>query len=218
LRFAANSLPSSSPARLSRRCWTLCPRHFPRGIAATTAAQFNISGANDPNAFYWNPAFTGNLRTPVLNDIITVEQIYNKQNFDLETERPYLVIDPTMEALISKDPDTKTLLTRWINADGADLLKFKHTVLNQRSRVAIYDPATSQVKDPNGVIPATAVSAGIGFVPSQVGIGLGMLDVFMIQDPTNYGYKMSADIRIGIVPLRADFSGTTLYTYGSGLV
>lgn len=46
-------------------------------------------------------------------------------------------------------------------------------------------------------------------------MGLGMLDVFMIQDPTSYGYKMSADIRIGIAPLRADYSGTSLLTYSS---
>jgi hypothetical protein len=71
------------------------------------------------------------------------------------------------------------------------------------------------VKDPAGTIPSTAVSAGVGFIPSQVGIGLGVLDVFMIQDPTNYGYKMSADIRIGIKPLRKDYAGTTLLTYGT---
>ena len=151
----------------------------------------------------------------MLNDIITTEQIYNRQNFQLENQNATLVIDPTMDSYISKDPETKSLLTRWINADGADLLKFKHTILNQRSRVAIYDPATGQVKDPSGVIPATAVSAAVGFIPSQVGIGLGMLDVFMIQDPTNYGYKMSADIRIGIKPLRANFNGTSLLTYGT---
>jgi hypothetical protein len=183
-----------------------------------TATIFNISGSNDPNAFYWNPSFTGNLKAPVLNDIITLEQLYNKQNFELESERPYLVMDPTMEAIISKDPETKSLLTRWVNADGADLLKFKHTVLNQRSRVAVYDPATAQVKDINSVIPATSVSGCVGFIPSQIGMGLGMLDVFMIQDPTNYGYKMSADLRMGIAPLRADGTGLSLLTYAAGNV
>lgn len=42
-----------------------------------------------------------------------------------------------------------------------------------------------------------------------------MLDVFMVQDPTNYGFKMSADIRIGITPLRHNYNGTTLYTFGT---
>lgn len=181
----------------------------------TNPLKFNISGPTDPNALYYNPAFTGSLVAPVLNDIITVEQIYNRQNFELSGERSTLVIDPTMDALFAKDPETKSLLTRWINQDGGEFTKFKNTILPQRSRVAIYDPATGQVKDPNSAIPSTAVSAALGFIPSQVGMGLGMLDVFMIQDPTSYGYKMSADIRIGIAPLRADYSGTSLLTYSS---
>lgn len=180
----------------------------------TTPQVFNIAGTTDPNAFYYG-SFTGKLTAPVLNDIVSVEQIYNKQNFELANERPTLVTDPTMDALLNKDPETKSLLTRWVNQDGGDFVKFKHTILPTRSRVAIYDPATGQVKDPNGTIPSTAISAALGFIPSQVGIGLGMLDVFMIQDPTSYGYKMSADIRMGITPLRADYSGTSLLTYGA---
>lgn len=188
------------------------------GQTPATPLTFNIATGNDPNAFYYNPAFRGVLNQPTLNDVISVEQVYNKQNFQLENETPYLVLDPTADALISKNNQTQSLLTRWVNADGADLLKFKHTVLNQRSRVAIFDPVTGQVKDPRGVIPSTATSANLGFIPSQVGMGLGMLDVFMIQDPSQYGYKMSADIRIGIVPLRKGFEGTTLLVYGPDLV
>lgn len=188
------------------------------GQTPATPVTFTIATGNDPNSFYYNPSFRGTLNVPTLNDVISVEQIYNKQNFMLENEIPYLVLDPTADALISKNTQTQSLLTRWVNSDGADLLKFKHTVLNQRSRVAIFDPVTGQVKDPRGVIPSTATSANLGFIPSQVGMGLGMLDVFMIQDPSNYGYKFSADIRIGIVPLRADFSGTSMLVYGPDLV
>jgi hypothetical protein len=184
------------------------------GQIPATPLTFVIASSNDPNEFYYNPAFRGTLNQPTLNDVISVEQIYNKQNFELAGEIPYLVIDPTTDALISKNPQTQNLLTRWVNADGAELQKFKFTVLNQRSRVAIFDPTTGQVKDPRGVIPSTATGANLGFIPSQVGMGLGMLDVFMIQDPSLYGYKMSADIRIGIVPLRKDFSGTSLLVYG----
>lgn len=184
------------------------------GQTPATPVTFTIATGNDPNSFYYNPAFRGTLNQPTLNDVISVEQVYNKQNFQLDNETPYLVLDPTSDALIAKNTQTQSLLTRWVNSDAAELLKFKHTVLNQRSRVAIFDPVTGQVKDPRGVIPSTATSANLGFIPSQVGMGLGMLDVFMIQSPSEYGYKMSADIRIGIVPLRADFSGTTLLVYG----
>lgn len=186
----------------------------------TQAAQFSIANSSDPNAFILNPSFSGNLKKPVLNDVIVLEQIYNKQNFNLEEsgERVVLVQDPTMSKFLSQDPETKSLLTRWVNADNVDLLKFKHTILHERSQVALYDPATGQVKDPSGVVPATAVSAGLSFIPSQVGIGLGMLDVFMVQDPSAFGYKMSADIRMGIAPLRKSYDGTAIYTYGAGNV
>lgn len=179
-----------------------------------TPLQFAINSSNNPNSFYYNPSFRGTLNQPTLNDVISLEQIYNKQNFELENEVPYLVTDPTTDALIAQNPQTQNLLTRWINADGKNLMKFRNTVFNSRSRVVIFDPVTGQVKDPRGVIPSTATSANLGFIPSQIGMGLGMLDVFMIQSPASYGYKMSADIRIGIVPLRKDFSGTSLLTYG----
>ena len=180
----------------------------------TSPLQFNIANATDPNAFFYG-SFTGSLLAPVLNDIVTLEQIYNKQNFDLASERPTLVTDPTMEGLLAKDPETKSLLTRWVNQEGGEFVKFKHTIMPGRSRVAIYDPATGQIKDPAGTIPSTAVSAGLSFIPSQVGMGLGMLDVFMVQNPAAYGYEMSADIRIGIAPLRANNNGTAILTYGA---
>lgn len=181
----------------------------------TNPITFPVGGNAAYNKFYYNPSFTGSLLAPVLNDITTLEQIYNYQNFELSGEKPTLVLDPIMDAMLKKDPETKSLLTRWVNQDGGEFVKFGSTILPQRSRVAIYDPATGQVKDPNGTIPSTAISAALGFIPSQIGMGLGMLDVFMIQDPTSYGYRMSADIRMGIAPLRADFSGTSLLTYGA---
>lgn len=182
-------------------------------IVKTNGGSFSIVNNTDPNSFYYG-TFTGNLAKPQLNDVIRLEQIWSKQNFQLDGERPVLVMDPTYEALVSQDPQTQSLLTRWVNADNAALLKFKHTTLTARSRVAVYDPATGQVKDNNGAIPATAVSANLAFIPSQVGIGLGMMDVFMIQDPSAYGYRMSADIRIGTVPMRKNYDGTALVTYG----
>lgn len=175
---------------------------------------FNITGPTDPNRFIWNTAFVGGLLKPVLNDIIALEQMFNLQDFDLGTEKACCVLDPTAQRFIDQDPETKSLLTRWINDGGNELKKYSKTTLYERSRVAIYDPASAQMKDPYGVIPATSVSAMLYFIASQIAIGIGMLDVFMLQDPTNYGYRMSADIRTGIVPLRASFNGTGAYTYG----
>ena len=175
-----------------------------------------IGGSASYNKFYYNPTYTGSLTAPVLNDIVNIEQLYASQNFALENEKATLVADPIMIASLNKDPETKSLLTRWVNSNGGGTFtKFKNTILNERSRTIIVNPAAGNaVIDPSASIPSTAISAGLAFIPSQVGIGIGMLDVFMVQDPVNYGYTMSADIRMGIVPLRANFNGTAILNYG----
>ena len=188
----------------------------PNPNGPSTPQTFTLNGtAANPNAFIWNPAFNGTLLNPSLVDIITTEQIYSKQYFDLSQQKATLVIDSTTEAFFAKDPYTLSLLTRWVQQNGGDFEGFKNTRLPVRSRVAIYDTATGLVKDPYGVIPSTCVSANLGFIPSQVGIGLAMLDVFMVQDPVNYGFVMSANTRVGTNALRANFNGLSLYTYGS---
>jgi hypothetical protein len=189
----------------------------------TSGATFNLNPADITtahDAFYYNPNFNGNLGKPQLNDITILEQIYNRQNFDLESEKAVLTLDSTMNAYIDKDPLTQSRLTRWVEDDikETSFVKYKHTEVHERSRLAIYDPATGTIIDPAGIIPSTAVSAALGFIPSQMAIGLGMLDVFMIQDPTNYGYKMSCDLRINMKPIRHNYYGATLYTYGQGTV
>jgi hypothetical protein len=176
-----------------------------------------IGGTAAYNKFYYNQTYAGSLVAPVLNDIVNIEQLYASQNFALEAEKATLVADPIMIASLNKDPETKSLLTRWVNSNGGGTFtKFKNTILNERSRTIIVDPASgNQVKDPSGIIPSTAISAGLAFIPSHIGIGIGMLDVFMVQDPVNYGYTMSADIRMGIVPLMANFNGTAILNYGA---
>lgn len=187
-----------------------------------TKPSFSLAnGVASPDSFYYNPAYTGALATPAYNDIAIMEQIMNNQNFDLAREKMQVVLDPTMLKYIKQDPLTQSLLTRWIESNSGDLLKISNTKLNMRSRVAAIDqagllanPATVQIKDPTGIMPATVMSCALGFISSQVALGLGMLDVFMIQSPSSYGFRMSADIRIGAVPVRTNANGTFLYTYG----
>lgn len=183
----------------------------------TLPTTVQIGGSAAYNKFYYNQTYSGSLVAPVLNDIVNLEQLYAAQNLQLEGEKTTLVADPIMIASLNKDPETKSLLTRWVNDNGGGtFVKFKNTILNERSRTIIVNPsASNQVVDPTGIIPSTAISAGLSFVPSQVGMGIGMLDVFMVQDPVNYGYTMSADIRMGIVPLRANFNGTAILNYGA---
>lgn len=176
---------------------------------------FNLAdGTASPDNFILNPHFTGALATPAYNDIMNTEQIYNNQDFVIAKEKVRLVIDSVMEKYLKQDPDTKSLLTRWVESNMNGLLKISNTELVFRSKVTAFDQATSQIKDPTGVIATTVMSAAFGFLCSQVAIALGMLDVFMIQDPSAYGFRMSGDIRIGAAPVRKSYKGTLLYTYG----
>ena len=160
-----------------------------------------------------NSAFTGSLAKPTLNDLLVIDQVFKKQNF-AEGTKFVVVQDPTMDSYITGDPETKSLLTRFVNSEGDELVGYKDAKLRVRSQVALYNPATGGVVDPTGVVPAGAVSAGLAFIPDQVGLGLANLDVFMIQVPASYGYEMSADIRAGASLMRKNGNGTALYTYG----
>jgi hypothetical protein len=189
-------------------------------IDNTQAQNFIIgAGSNGVDSFYFNPSFAGNLIKPGFNDVLKLEQFFKQSNFDLNSERVILVIDSVMESYIKQDKQTQSLLTRWINDNGADIQKISHSQIHERSRVAAYDPSGNTVIDTfatSGIVPATTISAGLSMVASQVGIGLGQIDVFFVQDPTNYGYKMSMDIRTGIRALRQNYLGVQMYTYNQG--
>ena len=182
----------------------------------TSGGAFNIAAVTDVDAFYssWF-TFTGNLSKPQLNDLIKLEQIYQKQNFDLGINKPVVVLGTTANAYLAQDSEVKNKLTEWKVIDPGRIAEFRNTSIYTRSRVAILDQATGLIVDPAASIPATCVDANLSFIPNQVGIGMGILDVFLIQDPATYAYLMSADLRKGIVPLRKDYKGTGLLNYGT---
>ena len=185
-----------------------------------TPINFQIPLVASPDAFILNPTFVTSanqyLTRPGLNDIISGQQIFSKQNYDLSNRKISLVVDPTMYKYLMQDPESKSGLTRWISDNGSDITRFSHTDIYERSRVALYDPAGGTVVDTHlsGVsIPATAISAGVGMVTNDVAIAVGMLDVFAVQDPNYYGYKLSAAMRVGIRALRSDYTGVYGYTF-----
>ncbi len=174
------------------------------------------TGGNGIDKFYFNSSFAGTLTRPGFNDIMKIEQNYDYLNFNLEKERSVLVVDSIMKSYIKQDKQTQSMLTRWINDNGSEVQKISNTLFHPRSRVVAYDPAGGLAIDCNAsgaVIPVTTQSAGLSFVASQVGIGLGLIDVFFIQDPVHYGFKMAMDLRIGIRALRSDYTGVSLYAY-----
>jgi hypothetical protein len=190
-------------------------------IDSTQAQNFTVgTGSNGVDKFYFNTAFQGSLLKPGFNDIMKIEQFFAYQNFDLSSEKVVAIVDTITNSYLKQDKATQSYLTRWINDGGADIQKIAHTQIHERSRIIAYEPTGGTVIDtqPAGtVIPATTQSANLAIIPSQVGIALGLIDVFFVQDPANYGFKMSMDMRLGIRALRSDYAGTAIYGYSSGV-
>jgi len=207
--FGAGALANSQPI-----IYTKGP------IDNTQTQTFTVgTGSNGVDQFYFNSAFNGTLTKPGFNDIIAIEQYFNYLNFDLKNERPVVVLDSIADSYLDQDKQTQSMLTRWINDQGADIAKIKHTQRHERSRVLAYDPAGGTIIDTHAsgaVIPATTQSANFAFISSQLGIALGLIDVFFVQVPTTYSFTMSMDLRIGGRALRSDYKGTAIYAYGSG--
>ena len=167
---------------------------------------------NSLDNFVLNPNFYGTVNKPALVDQLIIDQLFTKQNFP-EGTKFVTVLDPTAKRYILSDADTKSLLTRFVNSEGSELVSYENAMFRHRSKVALYDTKSGNIIDPTGVIPNTSVSAMLAFVPSQVGLGIGNLNVYMIQSPKDYGYIMSADVRMGAALLRADGKGAAIYSY-----
>jgi hypothetical protein len=186
-------------------------------ILSTIGSSFTVTPGT-PNSFKLNPSFSSStaLGKAKITDAARVEQLFESQNYELpEGASIIMVLDPVMGLQIKMDPDTKSLLTRFVRSGKDELDGYSKVGFRKRSQLALYDLATNQVVDPTGIIPATAVSAGLFFIPSQVGIGLGNLDVFMVQKPSAYGIEMSCNTRQGIALMRDNGYGAGLYPYAA---
>ena len=177
----------------------------------TSGGNFTIA-ANGIDAFNLNLAFNGSLAKPQIKDSSRMTQLFNKQNFPSGTNI-VAVCDSTAYNYLQEDPQTASTLTRF-NGGEYNSLSYGNVEFTQRSEVGLYDPATGLIKNPSSAFADTCTGANLFFVPDQIGIGVGKMDVFVNQDPSTYSMTMSMDTRMGIQPLRADFKGIGAYVYG----
>jgi predicted transcriptional regulator len=178
----------------------------------------NIS-PNSNNSWIDNPAYNGTVNNLVLNDIFSIEQLFRKQNYRLNKEKVQIVVDPTGLKMLKTDPNVQTLLNKFsTNAGEKDFseLDLNTTVVKERSEVGLLS-STGTVIDPTGSVPATATGANLAFIASQLGIGFGMFDVFVQQDPTNYGLKLSCDARMGASLMRKTGNGAAILGYSAAI-
>ncbi len=201
--------------------WRLAAQAAAAGkIIKTTGSDVEIATSTDINYFPINPNYNtatlgspAKFLAPTLNDLLRTEQMFSKQNFDLDNEPVTMVMDSVYKGNITRDDKAQNKLNEWKKIANGTIVGFGRTDFYERSIVAAYDSATGLVKDPTSVLPATTISANLSFMKNQVAIAQGMIDVFMVQNPKTFSYEMSADERRGITALRWDRAGVALNVY-----
>jgi hypothetical protein len=174
---------------------------------------------NSNNSWIYNPAYNGTINNLVLNDVFSIEQLFRKQNYRLDQEKVQIVVDPTGLKMLKTDPNVQTLLNKFSTKAGETNfsdLDLNTTIVKERSQVGLLSN-TGTVIDPLGSVPSTAVGANLAFIASQLGIGFGMFDVFVQQDPTNYGLRLSCDARMGASLMRKTGNGAAILSYSAAI-
>ena len=126
---------------------------------------------------------------------------------------------------LQNDPLITSILSKQTGRVGPMTVQYSGFEAMPRSTVAAYDTASSRVVDAelycdgkvnaDGTIPsytapvlaATAYDIALGFIPGEAIIAQGNTNVHMVQNPNDYSWVMSMDIRSGAGAARKDGLG-----------
>lgn len=186
-----------------------------------------MTGANSfasAGMFPANAAAAGNLKEFTVADLLSLRMKFIQANFNLDIERPEIVMDAIYaNQLQSNDTFVNALNLPTENIGPMQMMAYGMNI-TQRSICGVYDTATNKVVDPKlyGIpltahkipssyppptLAATAYGCIIGFLPSQLLIGVGRTNVFVKQEPTLWAWEMSMDTRMGAGAARKDGVG-----------
>lgn len=169
------------------------------------------------NAFPANPSATGTLKEIAPADFYALQTAFINQNYVLETFDAEMVMPAKFQEQIQNNTTLTNSLTKNAGAIRPSFGEVGGFVMRPRSVTSLYNTATNTIVDPElyldgkiadatgaiptytpPVIPATAYGTALGFLPSEVIIGIGRTNVHMVTDPSNYGWRMSMDFRTGV--------------------
>lgn len=169
------------------------------------------------NAFPANPGATGTLKEIAAADFYALQTEFINQNYVLETFDAEMVVPAKFQQQIQNNATLTNSLTKNAGAVRPSYAEVGGFAINPRSVTSLYNTATNTIVDPElyldgkiadatgaiptytpPVIPATAYGTALGFLPSEVIIGIGRTNVHMVTDPSNYGWRMSMDFRTGV--------------------
>lgn len=208
-------------------------------IAEAAGAKIAMSGITNGgeaksfsavNAFPINSAATGNLYQLSPNDLTAAQTQFINWNYTMDVGEADLVMDAVYMQHLQTNPLLASLLTKNAGALRPMYGEYSGFVFRPRSTTAAYDTASSKVVDAelycdgkvsaDGTIPsytppvlaATAYGLGLGFIPSEVILAMGNVNVHMVADPNSYGWKFSVDMRFGAGAARKGGKGILLFT------
>lgn len=205
--------------------------YYLQKIAEKASFKIPTSGTSTfsaANAFPANPSATGTLKQLTPADILKMQTAFINQNYTMDSYNAELILPAIFMEQLQNNENVTSILTKnagAINPMGAQYAGFN---INTRPITSLVNTATTSVVDAElyldgkissdgsiptytpPVIPATAVGVGVGFIPEQCVIALGNTNVHMVADPSNYGWRMSMDIRTGAGAGRQDGTGIGL--------
>ena len=173
------------------------------------------------NAFPANPTATGTLKEIAPADLLALQTAFINQNFQMETFEAEMVMPAIFHQQLQSNATLVNLLTKNAGSMRPTFGEYSGFEFRPRSITGLYDTASSKVIDPElyldgkitdadgsiptytpPVIPATAYGLALGLIPSEGIIGIGRTNVHMVTNPSDYGWQMSIDMRLGAGPAR----------------
>lgn len=199
-------------------------------IPATNHIAMSGEVFDSANRFPINPNAAGNLYGLSIGDIIDVQGSFLSRNLGFTNGDGVMVLATPYFSAFKKSPEIQTILTRELGQTRPDLVNYGGFNITNRSIIAAYNTATNTVVDAElyydkpvapvtgaiddthdrPVLAATVYDIGLAFVPEEVIVGIGNINVHMVSDPNSYGYKVSADFRTGATIRRSSGVGVAL--------
>ena len=168
------------------------------------------------NAFPANLTATGTLKEIAPADFLAMQTAFVNQNYVMETFAAEMVMPAVMHEQLQSNATLTNLLTKNAGSMRPMFGEYAGFAFRPRSITTLYDSASGKIIDPElyldgkitdetgaiptytpPVIPTTAYGSALAFIPSEAIIAIGRTNVHMVTDPSNYGWRMSMDMRLG---------------------
>lgn len=204
--------------------------YYLQKIAEAASVKVAMSGDAfaSANMFPTNPTAAGNLKALTANDLLALQMQFINQGYTMEPAEASLVLPAVFNMQLQQDNKVTSIFNKIGGGVTPNYTEYAGFRTEARNATALYDTSSRKVTDAelycdgktsaNGTVPSytppvlsgTMYDAAIGFIPQEVVIALGRTNLHMIEDPSNYGWRFSMDIRTGAGAGRKDGKGIGL--------